>query len=60
MEADPLQRIFATSDKNGDGGLDEVRAERQRRAAAVFAQGPGRPACYLDAIRLPLNPAAPA
>ena len=26
MEA-PLQGIFATSDKNGDGGLDEVRGQ---------------------------------
>ena len=25
MEADPLQRIFQASDRNADGGLDEVR-----------------------------------
>lgn len=29
MATDPLQRIFDTTDKNHDGGLDEVKAPLQ-------------------------------
>jgi hypothetical protein len=32
MEADRLLRIFAATDKNQDGGLDEVRCRRSARA----------------------------